>query len=521
MAIPKIIHFKIPNPATDLQQSVIETTKRLHPDWQIMIWQDPVASEGFRLAKYWEHAKSGAQVADMIRLETVLKYGGVYLDSDVVMHRPLDELVAAYDFFTCSEDGNVLSTGAFGATAGHPALIKVIDELDNHPPDWSLPPNITTGPCLFSRMLKWDKDMTALPRETFYPYNWNEKVSPPHPFSYGTHVWAASWIKKGSWKRTWINLISRLGLYRHFAALSSMEGLSREYTRWALSKEWVIKRLPRNATTYPTSEKLVSKTIHGHSIILSGKDLSVTPEVAQQGYYELREELFLKRVLHGGDYFVDVGANVGTFSLLAASIVGPFGRVHAYEPHPLAADMLRDSAIMNGVHAQLIVSRVAVGARMGHAVLKSDPSMLACATLADDSQASPHTQAYGHLAHADAIDTPVVTLDSEFPCDISIKFLKIDVEGCEASVLQGAERLLSRQCVDYVMIEAIEEAADKSFLVLLEALQKVCGYGYSPYYLGRNGHPIPIELAAVLKGGKKVPARNVVLMSKFAAARHS
>ncbi|HKT29571.1 FkbM family methyltransferase [Dyella sp.] len=517
MPIPKIIHFKIPNPATPAQQEAIEIARRLHPDWKVMIWQDPVAPEGFRLAKYWKQTRSGAQQADLVRIEAVLNYGGIYLDSDVIMHRPLDELAAAHDFFIASEDGLILTNAAFGAVAGHPALAKIVDDLDRNPPDWSLPPNVTTGPVLFSRILKWRKDIAVLPRATFYPYNWNDKPCDPHPHTFGTHLWEGSWI------RGWVKLVRKFGWQGHLKLLRlrRARGIAKECEKWIHSNEVVIRLfLPRKAKAYPVSEKLIRKTVHGPSIMLSGKDLSVTPKIAHQGYYELREELFLKKVLCGGDYFVDVGANVGAFSLLAACMVGPFGRVYAYEPNPLAADMLKHSATMNWMHERLIVSNVAVGERPGHAMLHFNPSRLGDASIADDTHVEARTRTIEYLGNDEAVNTSIVTLDDEFPYDLPITCLRIDAEGHEAYVLRGAQRLLSRQCVDYVIVKAVEEIAGKAWSDLLDALQQVCGYGYSLYTLGINARPIPIELDAVRVGSRVIRTRNLILMNRFVADRH-
>ena len=516
MPIPKIIHFKIPNPATPAQSEAIEIARRLHPDWQIMIWQDPVAPDGFRLAKYWKQTRSGAQLADLIRIEAVLNHGGIYLDSDVIMHKPLDDMAAHHDFFIASEDGIILTNAAFGAVAGHPALAKIVDDLDRHPPDWSLPPNVTTGPVLFSRILKWRKDIAVIPRITFYPYNWNDKVCPPHPYTYGTHLWEGSWI------RGWVKFIRKRGWQGHLKLLRlrRARGIAKECEKWIHSNEVVIRLLlPRKARAYPASEKLVRKTVHGPSIILSGKDLSVTPKIAHQGYYELREELFLKKVLRGGDYFIDVGANVGAFSLLAACIVGPFGRVYAYEPNPLAAELLKSSATLNWMHERLIVSNVAVGERPGHALLRFNPSRLGDTAIADGTQVEAHARTIEYLGQDDTVDTPVVTLDEQFPYDLPITCLRIDAEGHEAFVLRGAERLLSHQCIDYVLVKAVEEIAGASWPVLLDALQQVCGYGYSLYTLGINARPIPIELDAVRVGSRTIRTRNLVLMNRFTAEK--
>jgi len=55
----------------------------------------------------------------------------------------------------------------------------------------------------------------------------------------------------------------------------------------------------------------------------------------------------LPRHLRAGDWFVDVGANIGTYTLLAPSLVGPGGRVDSFEPSPVVAGRLRDSVALN------------------------------------------------------------------------------------------------------------------------------------------------------------------------------
>lgn len=514
MPIPKIIHFTIPAHASPLQQAAIETAKRLHPEWKIMVWQDPILRDEFRLSKYWREAKSGAQLADLIRIEAVMNHGGIYLDSDVILHRRLDEIAENYDFFIASEDGIVATNAVFGSTIAHPALSKMVDDLDNNPPDWSCPPNVTTGPCFFSKILKWRKDVTILPRETFYPYNWNERISKPHPSTYGTHQWDASWVPN----RAKPTFLSKLCKYANPIRL--VLDLTRKIQRWIRSNERSIKLLSSKVNAYPIAEKIIRKTIHGHSIILSGKDFSITPEIVYRGYYELREELFIKQILRGGDFFIDVGANVGTFSLLAASIVGPFGRVYAYEPNPVVVEMLKNSATMNWVHERLIVSSCAVGDAPGNAVLRFNPSRIGDATLVDIKRAGTYAQTASYLGESTSVSTPVITLDSEFPCDLPIKFLKIDAEGYETSVLKGAERLLSRQCIDYVMLETVQEVAGESWEELLESIKNVCAHGYATYTLGPNGGPVAIELEAI-RNGQRLQTRNIVLMSSFAVEKFS
>ena len=89
------------------------------------------------------------------------------------------------------------------------------------------------------------------------------------------------------------------------------------------------------------------QTIYGFRITVDGKDVSLTPQLVFKGYSELPEENFLKNTVRGGDWVIDVGANIGSFSLLAAQQLGSFGRVFAYEPNPRPVKLMAKSLVMN------------------------------------------------------------------------------------------------------------------------------------------------------------------------------
>ena len=72
-------------------------------------------------------------------------------------------------------------------------LKHLIDVLGQNEVDWKLSPEQTTGPKLFSRELKWRDDVVVIPRETFYPYNWNERPGENRRWTYAAHLWEHSW----------------------------------------------------------------------------------------------------------------------------------------------------------------------------------------------------------------------------------------------------------------------------------------------------------------------------------------
>ena len=87
----------------------------------------------------------------------------------------------------------------------------------------------------------------------------------------------------------------------------------------------------------------------------------------RQMYFELYEQpetRLIHAVLDTGDVFLDVGANVGYYSLLASQIVGDSGQVHAFEPIPQNVVALRRTILANGI-TNIVVNQVAVGDRPG------------------------------------------------------------------------------------------------------------------------------------------------------------
>jgi FkbM family methyltransferase len=122
-----------------------------------------------------------------------------------------------------------------------------------------------------------------------------------------------------------------------------------------------------------------------------------------------------------GDVVADVGANVGLYTVAIARRVGRTGRVIAYEPDAGNADLLRRNLAMNGVESVVEVREVAVGGERGEIPFLSDRQQSRFDPVGDSR-------------------VGVVTLDDEFE---RLALLKIDVEGFEGSVLQGARALLA------------------------------------------------------------------------------
>ncbi len=151
-------------------------------------------------------------------------------------------------------------------------------------------------------------------------------------------------------------------------------------------------------------------------------------------------EEFVRTVLRPGDVFVDVGANVGTVSALAAGVVGPNGRVVAIEPHPTTFSLLRRTLAANG-RQNVTCLNVACGSTAGMATLTDEPRK-------DDNNKVDESGAGIPVKVTALID---LLRDHSLA---KVDLLKIDVEGFEYAVLSGLEGDLSM--IGAMHIEVIE-----------------------------------------------------------------
>lgn len=158
-----------------------------------------------------------------------------------------------------------------------------------------------------------------------------------------------------------------------------------------------------------------------------------------KGYiYEPGVTALVKRQ-HPGYTFVDVGANNGYFSILAAKAVGKAGKVYAIEPTPATFNRLEKNVALNQF-GNILLFNVAAGDHDGSTLLNESAS--------EDGENS--------LLKIDNIKSrvhvPLMTLDRLLR-NRHINLMKIDVEGYEKEVLAGCKGLLAKKQVDRIVFE--------------------------------------------------------------------
>ncbi len=181
--------------------------------------------------------------------------------------------------------------------------------------------------------------------------------------------------------------------------------------------------------------RIVRGKLHGYRMALDLADWSQRRSWLLGRYYELDVQRLMAAILKPGDSFIDIGANIGMITLLAARLVGPSGRVLSVEPNPDPRALLRRHIEMNGIENVEIVD-VALSDAVEDKTLSVVGDHDGVATLADMAGGAGVTRAHR---------LRTVVGDDAIPDGLPGSVLiKIDVEGYETKVLRGLSHILER-----------------------------------------------------------------------------
>lgn len=184
---------------------------------------------------------------------------------------------------------------------------------------------------------------------------------------------------------------------------------------------------------------LLLKSAVGY-VLCPPSDYHMAACLIDTGDLERGTRILVENLVRPGDIVVDVGANIGLFSLAAAKKMNMCGHVYAFEPFPITADYARKNIKLNSLSSFVSVSQYAVSNKIGEGQLYL-------------GTCSGHHSLYPLTAenNEERFVVPKVTLDHVLSDVSCVDLLKIDVEGAELDVLEGAAEIV-RRSRDIVMI---------------------------------------------------------------------
>lgn len=272
--------------------------------------------------------------------------------------------------------------------------------------------------------------------------------------------------------------------------------LVRGYTRYARSprrREELWSRVVRPYFAWH-SHRFRARTVFGATIA------GDTQEVLQQhvyyfGMWEANLTRWLSERLGAGDVFVDVGANIGYFSLLASKLVGRDGRVVAIEALPSTFDRLATNLERNGCDNVRALNVAAAETAGTLKVFRGPDSHTGLATVVAD---------FGHEYERDVDAAPLSALlaDDEVA---RARVIKIDVEGAELAVARGLRPILSATRPDLeVVIEMHPQPLGQQGQRARDVAEVLAGEGFHAY-----GLDVDYTAAALAGNGAPPPLRRL------------
>lgn len=199
--------------------------------------------------------------------------------------------------------------------------------------------------------------------------------------------------------------------------------------------------------------------------IRSAADI-IEKHILFQGYFEYQESLFIRRFLKPGDLFVDIGANIGWHSMLAAARVGPAGRVVAFEPATRAFLRLTRNIDLNRFRQ---IEAFHFGLSDRDAIFDIYPC---------EEANSGANSLYGA---GTPIERVRVRSGDEVMNELGISAIdlcKIDVEGAEMDVLAGLSEALRNRLIRALMIEINPESLMRAGRSADELIAMLAGQGF-------------------------------------------
>lgn len=203
---------------------------------------------------------------------------------------------------------------------------------------------------------------------------------------------------------------------------------------------------PERISQYMGNGIILTETWFRRMMFVDGVDNSLSPHMIHTGYWEPWVTNRLLLDLRAGDAFIDIGSNVGYFTLLAAHLVGPTGKVVAFEPNARLHHLLRRSIDINGFLGHTTLSALGIGERVEQLVFSVDPAHLGNGVVRN-------TQTH----YPDSVTIDVADLPSalkKLRVDLSDRrlFMKMDVEGAEHRAWRGMRDFLAARTLPTTFI---------------------------------------------------------------------
>ena len=201
---------------------------------------------------------------------------------------------------------------------------------------------------------------------------------------------------------------------------------------------------------------------------------------------------FLLHFLRNNELFIDVGANAGAYTILACSAIGACG--YAIEPIPSIYNRLIENIRLNHLESRVKCLNIGISNKQGEIAFTSDWGVM------NHALASGEKRDNAIMVEVNTLDA---VLDGQSPT-----LIKIDVEGYESTVLEGALETLKNQSLQSVIME-LNGSGDRYGFDELRILKMMVDYGFGTYSYN------PLDRCLTDLQGKNLNANNTLFIRDY------
>ena len=262
-------------------------------------------------------------------------------------------------------------------------------------------------------------------------------------------------------------------------------------------------------SVYVGNNTVLTRTIYGQKLFVNTQDLSLAPHLLLNRYWEKGVSDFFVKLIKPGMRVVEVGGNVGYYSVLAASKIGSNGYIHTFEANPTMHKLLQKNMDINGFLPISKCINKAVSDRIDTVKFKILSEHLGgsylCEGLTPSFKGGACTPRQASTRETDDVAAEIIEvestcLDLELGEDYPIDVLKIDAEGAEPLILKGAINLLKNNHNIKIILEfCINNFSNSDAEEYLNLLRNL---GFKLYLIGSNSKYKPVSNTEIINNNQ-------------------
>jgi FkbM family methyltransferase len=228
-----------------------------------------------------------------------------------------------------------------------------------------------------------------------------------------------------------------------------------------------------------------------------GQNMTVYPpeDVSRRlqrfGFHDAESTVCFIKNIEEGQGIIDIGAHFGYFTLLASCLVGDKGEVHAFEPTPSTYDILIDNT---GTRSNITANRMGIYDQSGEVTITDYGLRFSAFNTFKTPRFTEGQRTILDRVEPQEVSVKCVTIDSY--CEkhaIVPSFIKIDAEGSEAEILEGANETLTWH-KPTLLVEVGGVSQERS--ASRELVESIIKMGYQAYYVSEDLSIIPYNLSS-------------------------